>query len=212
MNTPAVPATPSTTQVSLQALLALVDDDREQQCAAILDEARNRAAAVRQQAHAQARSRMRQAFADRRQALQAQLAAAQARLATQQRLHAQQCSAAFLALAWQQLPLALRARWALPDMRSAWVARVLAEAHQRLPASDWRIVNAPGLTSAEQSACAAELAANGHADASFETDTGIEAGLKVVAGGNLIDGTQRGLLADRGEIAAALLRRLELRP
>jgi hypothetical protein len=43
----------------------------------------------------------------------------------------------------------------------------------------------------------------------FEADPAIHAGLKVVANGNVIDGTLAGLLADRHEFEAQLLRQLE---
>ncbi|MDP2007554.1 MAG: hypothetical protein Q8K45_17925 [Rubrivivax sp.] len=212
MNARAAPlpaAPPDTVADSLQALLALVDGERERQQAQILDGARSRAAALRLQARAEARARLRQAFGEQRLALQAHVAAAQARLATQQRLHTQQRLSTLLTLAWQQLPAALAARWALPAARAAWVARVLAMAHARLPAAGWRLVHAPGWPADEREAAAARLAATGHADARFEADAGLVAGLKVVAQGNVIDGSLPGLLADRSEVEAALLRRLE---
>lgn len=196
-------------QASLQALLALVDGDRERQCAQILGEARARATALRSQAQAEARTRLRQTFAEQRRALQAQVAAAQARLATQQRLHAQQRSALLLGLARQQLPAALQARWARPAARAAWVARVLDEGHARLPAAGWRVVHAPHWPADERAAAAADLARRGHADAAFEADAGMAAGLKVAAGGNVVDGSLAGLLAEDEEIDAALLRHLE---
>lgn len=207
MNTAAAPTLPL--QASLQALLALVDADRERQCGKILDDAQAGATALRAQARAQARALLRQTFDDQRHALQAHVAAAQARLATQQRLHAQQRSSALLALAWQQLPAALQARWAQPAARAAWVAHVLATAHARLPADGWRIVHAGDWPPAERAASAEALARGGHGDVRFEVDAGLPAGLKVFAGGNLIDGSLLGLLADRLEIDAALLRRLE---
>ncbi len=207
MNTAAAPALPL--QASLQALLALVDADRERQCSKVLDEARTGAATLRAQARAQARTLLRLSFDEQRRTLQARVAAAQARLATQQRLHEQQRSASLLALAWQQLPAALQARWAQPAARAAWVAHVLATAHARLPATGWRIVHTPDWPAAELAAAHDTLAQRGHADATFYADATLPAGLKVSAGGNLIDGSLQGLLADRAEIDAALLRRLE---
>lgn len=196
-------------QASLQALLALVDDDCERQCTQVLDEARARAAALRSQAQAEARTRVRQVFAEQRQALQAQVVAAQARLATQQRLHAQQRTSMLLGLARQQLPAALQARWAQAETRAAWVAHVLNMAHARLPAAGWRVVHAADWPGGEAAAAAAELAQRGHSDAVFEADAGMAAGLKVSAGGNVVDGSLAGLLAETDEIDAALLRHLE---
>ena len=44
----------------------------------------------------------------------------------------------------------------------------------------------------------------------FDADVGVSAGLKIMADGNVIDGTLAGLLADRADFEARLLRQLEL--
>lgn len=212
MNGPGAPRPLPPPQASVQALLDLVDGDRERQCTQILDAAHERAAALRRQAQAEARARLRQTFAEQRRTLQAQVAAAQARLATQQRLHAQQRTAALLALARRQLPAALRARWGRPDTRAAWVVQVLDLAHARLPATGWRVVHAGDWPADERTETAARLAQRGHADTRFEPDAAMAAGLKVMAGGNVVDGSLQGLLAETDEIDAALLRRLEALP
>jgi hypothetical protein len=43
-------------------------------------------------------------------------------------------------------------------------------------------------------------------------DDGIAAGLRITAGGNVVDGTLAGLLDDRVEVGAQLLRHLEQAP
>jgi hypothetical protein len=190
-------------------LLDLVEADRASKVAAILDDAHARAAAVRAQAHADARARMRQAFADQRQRRRERIAAAQARLATQRRLHEQQRTAALLHLAWQQLPGELVRLWHDPDARAGWVGSVLGAAAARLRPGPWRIVHAGDWPAAEQQAVARNVQARTRATPVFAADAGIAAGLKVVADGNVIDGTQGGFLADRGEFDARLLRLLE---
>jgi hypothetical protein len=191
------------------ALLDLVETDRARRCAQILGEANDRAAALLQQAHADARARMRQAFAEQRQHRHERIADAQARLATQRRLHEQQRNAALLRLAWQQLPTAMLAQWQQPAARAAWVAHVLASAQTRMPRCPWRVVHAPDWPLAEQQAHAPALTEASGAAPRFEADASIRAGLKVLANGNVIDGTQDGLLADRPAIEALLLRELE---
>lgn len=188
-----------------QALLDLVEADRARQSAQTLDTARNQAAALRVQAQTQARERLRQAFAEQRRRLHESVAAAQARLATQRRLHEQQRSAALLQRAGQQLPVELLARWRQPATRAAWVAQALAAARTHLPPGGWRILHAPDWPTAEQQALAVETGAAPQ----FEADARIAAGLKIVAGGNVIDGTLDGLLADRSSLEARLLRLLE---
>jgi hypothetical protein len=190
-----------------QALLDLVEADRTRRCEAILGEAKSRAAALRAQAHADARARMRQAFEEQRALRRDRLGAAQARLATQRRLQEQQHNAALLRWAWDRLPGELLGLWKAPASRAAWVANVLASAHARMPRGPWRIVHAPDWPTAEQQAQA--VGAEPAAAPRFEADDTIAAGLKVLAGGNVIDGTLGGLLAHRAEFEARLLRQLE---
>lgn len=200
------------TEQQLRALLDLVEADRARQCGQILGDAKARADALLAQAHADARSRMRQAFDDQRQRRREQIAAAQARLATQRRLHEQQRTAALLRLAWDQLPGELRALWRQPATRTSWVGHVLASARTRMPRGSWQLVHAPAWPAEEQHAMTPAIVAASGAAAVFVIDATIAAGLKVVANGNTIDGTLAGLLADRPAIEARLLRQLESAP
>jgi hypothetical protein len=188
-----------------QALLDLVEADRARQVAAILGDAQRRAAALHTQAHADARKRMREAFAQQRALQRERIAAAQARLATQRRLHEQQRTAALLQRAWERLPGELLQRWRDPAARAIWVAKVIAAANARMPRVTWHIVHAPDWPAAEQQA----LPSAPGAEPVFEPDPYIRAGLKIAAAGNLIDGTLDGLLADRGELESRLLRQLD---
>ncbi len=192
-----------------QALLDLVEADRAGQVAAILGEARSRAAALRAQAHADARKRMREAFAEQRGQHRDRIAAAMARLATQRRLHQQQRTAALLQRAWVRLPDELLQQWRDPASRAAWVAMVMAAAKARMPRGAWHIVHACDWPAAEQQALRPALPAAPDAALVFEPEPRIRAGLKVAAAGNLIDGTLDGLMADRGELESRLLRQLE---
>ncbi len=192
-----------------RALLELIEADRARQCEQILGEANDRAAALRAQANAEARSRMRQAFAEQRLLQRELIAAARARLATHRRLHEQQRTGALLRRAWEQLPGELQALWRQPGARAGWVAHVLAAARALMQRGPWRIVHAPDWPAAERQALEQALAA---VAPQFVADPAIGAGLKVMADGNVIDGTLAGLLEDRSAIEARLLRRLEVEP
>lgn len=193
----------------MRALLDLVEADRARQCAQILGDQNARVVTLLSQAHADARARMRHAFDEQRLRQREQVAAAEARLATQRRLHEQQRTAALLRLAWERLPRELLALWQQPASRAAWVAHVLASARSRMPGGPWHLVHAPDWPAAEQQELAAQLLGATGAAPLFEADASIAAGLKVVADGNAIDGTLAGLLADRPAIEARLLRQLE---
>ena len=192
-------------QPQARALLDLIEADRARQCGQILGQAKCNADALRAQAHAEARTRLRNAFEAQRQRCRQQLAAAQAQLATRRRLHEQQRTATLLRLAWQQLPGELLALWREPNSRAAWVTQVLEFARARLPAGRWDIVHAPDWPAEQQRALLAGLAVA----PVLRADARINAGLKVMANGNVLDATLDGLLADRAEFEARLLRRLE---
>jgi hypothetical protein len=81
-----------------------------------------------------------------------------------------------------------------------------------MPRSPWRIVHPPDWPTGEQQALAQSLQANAGAAPVFEADPRLKAGLKIMAGGNFIDGTLDGLLAERTDFEAVLLRRLESPP
>jgi hypothetical protein len=186
----------------MQALLALVEAGRAQQCAQILGAAQAQAAALRAQSVAEAHARVREAFAEQRRQHDERLAAAQARLATQRRLHAQQHTAALLALAREQLPHELQALWHDAATRRAWALGTLAAARRQLPAGGWRVSHAAGWPADERAALLAP-------DIACTEDATLGAGLKVHAGGNVIDGSLAGLMAGRAEFEARLLRALE---
>jgi hypothetical protein len=198
-----------TVEQRTQALLELVESDRSKQCAAILAEARARAATLAAAARAESRARMREAFAEQRRRAHDCVAAARAKLGTRRRLHDQQRATVLLDMGWQRLPDALRARWRDEAMRRAWIDAVVAAATRVLPHVSWRIAHDPGWPPDEQRAVADRVASELGAEPSFVADARIVAGLRVAAGGNVVDGTLGGLLADRAEVGAKLMRQLE---
>ena len=193
----------------MQGLLEVVETDRKRRCDAILGEARARAAATVAEAHAEARAKLRSAFDEERRRLEARLAAARARLLTHQRGRERRRAADLLAAGSHALIAALSARWRDPRSRGAWVASVIVEAKKALPRGVWRIVSAPGWPDDERDALGAMLASELGAPPQFVVAESARAGLKVTAGGNLIDGTLDGLTADRDEIGSRLLAALE---
>ncbi len=192
-----------------QALLVLVESDRDSRREAILAEARGRARALHAQAHADARARVREAFAEERRRAHEMVAAARANLSTRRRLHEQQRAAALLALGWQRLPAALRQRWQDAALRGLWVDAIVAAAARALPHAPWAVMHGADWPAAERTALGARMATELAMTPIFIADAGISAGLRIAAAGNVIDGTLAGLISDRSEVGAQLLRRLE---
>lgn len=182
------------------ALLALVDDDRRRQCEDVLATADAQAAQLRAQAHAQARARAREAVSAARERRDAALAAAQARRQTRERLARQGRAAQALALAWAELPRELERRWRDPAAREAWMRDALSRASRELgaPAAAWQLRHAGPETFAPG-------AAPVPAGVACVADAALGAGLRIACGGNVLDASRDGLLADRDAVAAAIL-------
>ncbi len=196
---------PMSVEASTRALLDLVEAERVRQSEAVLDAARAEAAKTLAHAHADARAAALRTFTDARERLAARVDAAQAELATRQRIAEQQRIARLLAEAWQLLPAELIRRWRNPALRRQWVEHVVALAHALLPSGPWRIAHAPDWPESERTALAAVL----DTPPEFVAKPAHRAGLTIASSANVIDGTLEGLIADRDEVAAQLLSELE---
>lgn len=196
----------------MQALLTLLEEDRRRQCDALIADAQARARSVVRQAQRDARARVRAAFAAERQRLDEQLKAASARLQTEHRLSEQERLAQLLSLAWQMLPEALLEQWQDPDRRSKWVAQAIDSAHRLLPHERWSLSVAPGWPAEEREQALQSVASRLGTMPGCNEAAEIQAGLLIVAGGNRLDATLGGLLADRAAIEARLLDHLERQP
>ncbi|MBL8343363.1 MAG: hypothetical protein JNL30_17985 [Rubrivivax sp.] len=188
-----------------QALLDIVERERARQCDALLGDAERAAQAQRENSRAEARRRLHEAFSEERTRSEARLAAARADLRTRQRAQAQRHLEAMLALAWQRLPQVLAARWQAADSRRAWLAAALADARAALPAQAWHLTHAAAMTDDDRAAC--QQAVRGAI--TLHCDERLGAGLRIGAGGNVLDATLAGLLADRADIGGRLVGALE---
>ncbi len=188
-----------------RALLDLIEADRAGRCAAIAREAEDAARALLRDARRCARARVGEAIEVERRRLRERLAAQEAALATESRLHEQRRLRALLDEAWRRLPGALEARWNDAASRREWTRQVLGAARDDLECRDWSLRFAPGWPEGERDAAIAELAAAGIAVVTATQDAALRAGLQVRCGGNVLDGTLDGLLADRNAIGARLL-------
>jgi hypothetical protein len=192
-----------------QALIGLVQGEAESRRDARIEAARAQARALLREARSAARRRVRETVVLERRRGHAELAAARAACDTRRRLCEQRRSAALLAVAWAALPDALVARWQRDAERSAWCARALAMARAALPLRDWSIVHPSDWPPAERDAFAADVLRATGQPPSFRADAAARAGIAIAAGNASVDATLAGLVADRPEIEASLLQRLE---
>jgi hypothetical protein len=200
-----------------QALLKLVQDERERACRALLREASQRAQAIRQAAYRRERAALHQRIVAERARAEELVRAAAAQRATAERRLAEQTDAQLLAAAWPQLRARLQERWAQAPTRRLWVQRALEQARHRLPPRAWSIRYAAGWTGDEQEAALSALASTSlrepaprpdpalRPEPDRRLDEGLTAGLVVTADQAVLDMSLEGLLRDRAWIEARLL-------
>jgi hypothetical protein len=193
---------------STRALLDLVEADRIDRCEQIAKQVADASRALLADARRTAGARVRESMATQRRRLRDRLSALDAALATESRLHDQRRFRTLLDEAWRRLPVALDARWRDPAGRREWTLHVLDCARKELAPGGWSLGYAPGWPEDERRAAIEELAANGYAIVAATEDARMRAGLQVRSGGNVLDGTLHGLLADRNAIGARLLEEL----
>jgi hypothetical protein len=188
-----------------QALLRLVQEERDKACRQVLAEADARARALKRDAYRRERAALHERIAAERQRAEGLLRAAAAERATAERRLGEQADARLIAAAWPALRAQLAERWANAGTRGQWVSTALAQARRRLPHSAWTIRHAAGWPQAERDTALAGLAADGTPAPILRADGDISAGLVIAAGGAMLDMSLEGLLRDRAQVEARLL-------
>lgn len=199
-------------QQRTEALLALVEQFRATRCEQLLGPAQAQADGMLRSARNEARRRLHVTVTEERQRLAREVSAAQARLATERRAFAQQRAVRLLDAGWTALRAALLARWADPVTRRRWIESHLERASSALPhenATSWRVAVPATLSSDERETLLACLSEHGIAHATCVEDRTIAAGVRVVAGANVLDATLDGLLADRAALEGRLLQAVD---
>jgi len=187
------------------ALLRLVEEQRDAACRRILAEAGQSARDLLRQTHRKERAHLHRRVLEERARIHARIQAVEAERVTRERREQARSSAGVLEQAWPLLQLGLQRRWETAEGRRRWVGRCLREALGSLPAGPWIVRHAPGWPVAEQQAAREQLAEALGVEPQLRNDPTIEAGLVVDSGGACLDGSLRGLLADRQRLEARLL-------
>jgi hypothetical protein len=188
-----------------QALLRLVQEERDKACRGLLAEAEARARAIKRDAYRRERAALHERIAAERQRAEGLLRAAAAERATAERRLGEQADARLIAAAWPVLREQLAERWADAGSRGQWVSAALAQARRRLPHTTWTIRHAAGWPRVERDTALAGLAADGIPTPALRADGGLGAGLVIAAGGAVLDMSLEGLLRDRARVEARLL-------
>lgn len=191
-----------------QALLDLIEQWREAECARLTAAAGEERARILHQAQREARQRVRATLEAERERARSTHRTAQARLSTAKRLHRQRAAAALLRQGWDRLPRALAERWARPGSRADWIECQLGLAHSGLAPADWTIHHGTDWGEADTARARDWAGRNDVAGLAFVADPRIDAGFRVEAAGVWLDATPEGLLSDRTDIEGRLLEAL----
>lgn len=188
-----------------RTLLQLVQEHERQFCRQLHAEAEEDAARLLAQAYRQARQRLHEAVQEERLQARRQLETARAQRQTQARQAEHKAALLMLQDGWAQLGEVLKARWQDEASRQGWIEGLYRQARDSLPRGPWRIEHPPLWPEAERRILGERVQRHCGQAPHFEAQAALQAGLHFHADGAHLNGSRRGLLADRHEIEAQLL-------
>lgn len=196
-------------QAPRDALIGLITATREARSSEILEQAREQAHARVRAAFHEARVRVSRAVEEERVRAHGMLALNEARLETHNRQRYQDAVQHMLARTRYRLDAALQARWQTPEQRRLWLGHLIEQALKSLPATPWQVEHPTGWDGAELAPWRERIEAHAGAAPTLRSDDRVAGGLRIQAGGAILDATIEGLLADELAVQARLLALLE---
>ncbi len=193
-----------------QRLLELLARQRDAECLALQQRARQEAADLLRKARHRATKLVRRTVAAERARIRARMAEARAELNTRRRRHARQLGSVVLDMARRRLPERLAEMWADPTGRASWIEQAVRHARQGLPDGRWRIRHAFCFNATDNDTLLRALGDNNDEAPHLEADPAMEAGLVIECAGVTLDASVSGLLADPDQVEARLLALIDL--
>ena len=194
---------------TLEYLLGVVVENREQRCAEVRESARIGASNSVKQAHTSVRSRVHHHIVMLREKYRERVSAAYAHNQTLIRQHRQVTDKECLEAAWPILIEALKALWNNPVSRHKWLAAAIRRASSTLLKDDWSIEHPVSFSNEEKKRLKHDFANMDGKTAELTACNDIEAGIRIVVDGTVIDATLHGLLQQRMAIEAMLISRVK---
>jgi hypothetical protein len=193
---------------TVEHLLGIVVENREKRCAQLRDEAQLEASGIIQQAHVKSCARMHRHVIALREKHSQRVSSAVARNQTLLRQQRQKADRAIADRAWPLLREAMQALWGRADTRRKWLDAVITSSTARLRHSELRIEH-PGDLNAQELGWVKRQFENSGKQAELLVCQDIEAGVRIVANGTVIDATLDGLLKQKTTIEAMLIARIK---
>lgn len=188
-----------------EALIREIEIQSAAECQTVIDAADRQGAAIVAGAFATARMRAQATLAEVRQAGAKRLGRALAQIETERRLLDQARAAEILHTGCPSLINTVVDRWQDQTLRHRWIAGMARMARQRLMPGTWAIVHPAHWGDSDAAVFREALAGRQDIRLDFVLSDEFDAGLKVVAGSTVLDGTPERLLADKATTQALLL-------
>lgn len=193
--------------LQLQHLLKLVEQRRDNDCAQLLDKAKQQAADILNEAYRGARSRLHEEIHAARDRSEKKLTAAVAEQHTRWRQECQRQEQALLGDIWQPLSEALLKRWQNPVQQKQWIESVLTQANTNLLDKNWQL-HCPDDLPMDQRRDLQRRQAERGIQLEVQTDPQLEAGIRITTATTEIDASLSGILAHRTRIESSVLAHL----
>ena len=193
---------------TVEHLLGIVVENREQRCAELRENARQQAREIVQQAHAKSRARMHRHVVALREKHRQRVSSAVARNQTLLRQQHQKADRAIADRGWPLLREAMQALWGSAGSRRQWLDVAINGAAARLLHSSLVVEHPAELSAQELDWIKRQFDRRGKASA-FQSRADIDAGVRISAQGTVIDATLGGLLKQKTSIEAALIARVK---
>lgn len=192
-----------------ERLLVLVTQHQNQRCQQILQEAGQQAKVMIETAKRTAKQQIEHALKTEEIRRETALKNVRAQYASELRHSRLSRTRDLLDRGWILFASALLKRWQEPETRREWLVSLIHQSTRLLPVASWFIEHPPQWDSNEWLILHTQLYPDGQEKPLFKSDTQIQAGLRVGCRGAWLDGTQNGIMANRQEIEAQLLARLQ---
>ena len=190
---------------TVEHLLGIVVENREKRCTEVRNNAWQQAREIIRQAHTKSRARMHRHINALRDKQRQRVSSAIARNQTLLRQQHQKADRAIIDMAWPILREAMQALWNDTASRQNWLDAVMATAADRLLQPDIRIEHSLNMSEQELSRIKQQWFNSNGNEPDLQGCEDIDAGIRIIAQGTVIDATLDGLLKQRTSIEALLI-------
>jgi hypothetical protein len=199
-------STPETiVEAQIQRLLEVVNDYQSEHCQKILEQSRLDARDIVRNAYIKARQRVHQDVLDNRERMKQELAAARAKQHTLDKQQEYMVNQQFLNRAWDLLHRQLERRWRTAAQRQSWARNIFTVATQRLPSGRWTVEHPQDWVQEERTQLVQQILEHTGIAPQLKAVDDFNAGICISFDGATVDGSIKGLTADRNRIEAELL-------